>query len=228
MQFTIRSRAFALLLLSSVSLRQAAAEDARPTPLNAETTLPKEPAAADSADSGGATAAAAGADDKEGSATQQLRKIEDELAQVMDELVSARARAGVLAQALFRTALEVDVIRRSDDARLEHITLRLDGVPIHDSDGQALASDSASLFKGYVAPGMHELAIELTERAKESAEFGYVRSERYRIDVKNRRRTRVELIVRDDSDMAEEVAEGDDGTYQVSTELRVLYGKASD
>lgn len=160
--------------------------------------------------------------------SEQLQKLDDELAQVMDELVTARARAGVLAQALFRTALEVEVIRRADDARLEHVSLRLDGVPIHDSDGSALARDRAQLFEGYVAPGMHELAIELHERDKESAEFGYVRSERFRIDVKHKRRTHVELIVRDDSDMAEEAKAGDDGEYQVSTELRVRYEKARD
>jgi hypothetical protein len=75
---------------------------------------------------------------------------------------------------------------------------------------------------------MHELSIELREQDKEDAEFGYVRSERYRIDVKNKKKTRVELIVRDDSDMAEEAKDGDDGEYQVSTELRVIYSKVKD
>lgn len=157
-----------------------------------------------------------------------LRKIEEELARVMDELVSARARAAVLSQALFRTKLEVEVVRRADDTQLARIVLKLDGTPIHDSDGSALARDRAELFEGYVAPGMHELTIELTEQARENSAFGYVRSERYRIDIKPKLRTKVELIVRDDSDMAEEASEGDDGSYDVHTELRVSRHKVSD
>jgi hypothetical protein len=157
-----------------------------------------------------------------------LRKIEDELARVMDELVSARARAAVLSQALFKTKLEVEVFRRADDTQLARIVLKLDGLPIHDSDGSALARDRAELFEGYVAPGMHELTLELTEQARENSAFGYVRSERFRIDVKPKLRTKVELIVRDDSDMAEQASEGDDGSYDVQTELRVSRHKVSD
>jgi len=216
----MHARTCALLALSLLApaLRHAAADESKPAPKSAEVSEPSQATPASVAPAPSDTAADG----------ERLRKIEDELAEVMDQLVSARARAGVLAQALFRTALEVEVVRRADDLRLEHVTLRLDGVPVHDGDGSALAHDRARLFEGFVAPGMHELAIELHERAKESDEFGYVRSERYRIDVKNKQRTRVELIVRDDSDMAEEAREGDDGEYQVSTELRVIYTKVKD
>jgi hypothetical protein len=155
----------------------------------------------------------------------ELDQLEQELASVMDELVQARARAGVIARGLFQTELSVDVVRRADEQRLAHLTLTLDGVPVHDSDGAALARDSATLFSGYVAPGFHELGIELVENAKTSATFGYTRNERYRIELKKGQSTRVELVLHDDSDMAEEAAEGDHGEYQLETTVRVS-GKA--
>jgi hypothetical protein len=161
-------------------------------------------------------------------APDDLATIERDLASAMDELVAARARAGVVARALFRSQLAVDVVRRADDQRLAHVTLRLDGVPVHESDGSALATDRASLFTGYVAPGMHELGVELTEAARENADFGYVRRESFRIEVKKDRRTAVELVLRDDSDMAEEAADGDDGSYQLQTTLRVRTEKVRD
>ncbi|MEY4511359.1 MAG: hypothetical protein RLZZ450_3481 [Pseudomonadota bacterium] len=157
----------------------------------------------------------------EGERSKELDRLEQELAAVMDELVEARARAGVIARGLFQTELGVDVVRRADDQRLSHLRLTLDGVPVHDSDGSALGHDRATLFTGYVAPGFHELGIELVENAKEGASFGYTRSERYRIEVKKGRSTRVELVLRDDSDMAEEAAEGDHGEYQLQTSVRV-------
>jgi hypothetical protein len=154
--------------------------------------------------------------------------LEGELAQSMDELVQARARAGVLARALFRSQLAVEVVRRADGQRLSQLTVRLDGVPVHDSDGSALTRDRATLFTGYVAPGMHELSVELTEAAKENASFGYSRRETFRIELKKDRRTAVELVLRDDSDMAEEAADGDDGSYQLETTLRVRTEKVRD
>jgi hypothetical protein len=154
--------------------------------------------------------------------------LERDLASSMDELVQARARAGVVARALFRSQLAVRVIRRADGQRLSHLTLKLDGAPVHDSDGSALARDQATLFTGYVAPGMHELSVELSEAAKENASFGYTRRETFRIELKKDRRTSVELVLRDDSDMAEEAAEGDDGSYQLQTTLRVRTEKVRD
>lgn len=151
----------------------------------------------------------------------ELDRLEQELSAVMDELVEARARAGVIARGLFQTELGVDVVRRADDQRLSHLRLTLDGVPVHDSDGSALGHDRATLFTGYVAPGFHELGIELVESAKAGASFGYTRGDRYRIEVKKGRSTRVELVLRDDSDMAEEAAEGDHGEYQLQTSVRV-------
>jgi hypothetical protein len=158
----------------------------------------------------------------------ELLQLERELLAVMDELVSARARAGVLARTLFHTELEVEVIRRADAQDLTRVTLRLDGVTVHESDGSALAHDRAQLFRGFVTPGKHELAVELVEAGKDDARYGYTRSERYRIEVKKDRRTHVELVLRDDSDMAEEAAEGDEGEYQLDSTVRVTSSRAKD
>lgn len=150
-----------------------------------------------------------------------LSVLRADLASVMDELIAARARVSVIAKALFNTPLSIRVVRRADEQRLDHITLRLDGVPVHDSDGASLARGEADLFEGFAAPGVHEVAIEISEVSTLNADYRYVRSERFRFEIKKGMRTRVELIVRDKSDMAEELPEDDDGEYDVSTVLRV-------
>ncbi len=147
--------------------------------------------------------------------------VRTELSNVMDELIAARARVSVLSKALFNTPLSVHVVRRADEQRLSHLTLRLDGVPVHDSDGSALARGEADLYQGYATPGMHEVAIEVTEVAQANADYRYVRSERFRIALKKGMRTRVEFVLRDDSDMAEELPTDDEGEYDVRTRMRV-------
>jgi hypothetical protein len=139
---------------------------------------------------------------------------------VLDELIQARTRTAVLVKTLFRTPLEVWVVHRADEQRLARITLRLDGVPVHDSDGAALASGEAKLFSGFAAPGVHELSVEISEESRERSDYRYTRTERFRLEVSKETRTRIELVLRDDSDMAEELPEGDEGEYDVRTILR--------
>jgi hypothetical protein len=84
------------------------------------------------------------------------------------------------------------------------------------------------LFSGYIAPGVHEISVEVSEQAKENATYRYTRAERFRIETKKDTNTQVDVILRDDSDMAEELPEGDDGEYDVSTRVRVTPVKVKD
>jgi hypothetical protein len=151
-----------------------------------------------------------------------------ELSEVLDELIQARTRASVLAKSLFRTRIDINVLRRADDQQLVHVKLALDGVPVHESDGAALSNGEAHLFSGYVAPGVHEVSVEISEQAKENGTYRYTRAERFRIETKKDTSTQVDVLLRDDSDMAEELPEGDDGTYEVSTRVRVTPIKVKD
>jgi hypothetical protein len=153
--------------------------------------------------------------------TPDLSALRAELSEILDGLMQARTRATVLAKSLFNTRMDITLLRRADDQRLTHLKLLLDGVPVHDSDGSALGDREAKLFDGFVAPGAHEIGIEIAERAKADAAYQYVRSERFRIQVRRDTRTKIDIILRDRSDMAEELPEGDEGEYDVSTQVRV-------
>jgi hypothetical protein len=151
-----------------------------------------------------------------------------ELSEVLDELIQARTRASVLAKSLFRTRIDINVLRRADDQQLVRVKLALDGVPVHESDGAALSNGEAHLFTGYVAPGVHEISVEISEQAKENGTYRYTRAERFRIETKKDTSTQIDVLLRDDSDMAEELPEGDDGKYEVSTRVRVTPVKVKD
>jgi len=161
-------------------------------------------------------------------AEPDVSALSSELSSVLDELIQARTRASVLAKALFRTRIDINVLRRADDQQLVRIKLALDGVPVHDSDGAALRDDEAHMFSGFVAPGTHEISLEITEQAKENQAYRYTRAERFRIETKKHTSTQVDILLRDDSDLAEELPAGDDGKYDVSTRVRVTPIKVKD
>jgi hypothetical protein len=211
-----------LCLVSGARAEPPAPAKGTPAPAAA----PAAPAqAAPAQESGAALPSAAPAPAPSG---PDVSALSSELSAVLDELIQARTRASVLAKTLFRTRIDVLVTRRSDDQQLLRVRLALDGVPVHDSDGAALGEDEARLFSGYVAPGVHEVGIEISEQAKENATYRYTRKERFRIETKKDTSTQVEILLRDRSDMAEELPQGDDGKYQVSTRVRVTPVKVGD
>jgi hypothetical protein len=154
-------------------------------------------------------------------AAPDLSVVRQELQSVLDELIQARSRVSVLGKALFKTSLDVNVVRRADEQRLVHIVLSLDGIAVHDSDGKNLSRDEAQLFHGYAAPGMHELTIETTEEARANSAYRHTRSERFRFEVRRDTHTKVEIVLRDASDLAEELPQGDEGELDVRTLVRV-------
>ncbi len=228
----IRRQAMLILSLCCLGSQAVSAQDPTPqagsAPSDAEASqhASSEPAAAEPAP------AASSPDDNAATlgtaAEPDVDQLEKELASVLDELIQARTRTSVLVKTLFRTPIEVWVVRRADDQRLAHITLRLDGVPIHDSDGGALASGEAKLFSGFAAPGLHDLAIEISEQSKEHPDYRYVRAERFRLEVKRDTRTHIQLVLRDRSDMAERLPKGKTGEYDVRTVMRVRAEKVKD
>jgi hypothetical protein len=154
--------------------------------------------------------------------------LEKDLAAVLDELTQARARASVLVKSLFKTQIEVWVARRADDQRMERIVLKLDGIPVHDSNGSAIAREEARLFAGHAAPGLHELTVMVVEVSPRNGSYGYTREERFRFEIKKDTNTKIQLLLRDDSDMAEELPEDDEGEYQVKTRVRIERKKHGD
>jgi hypothetical protein len=178
----------------------------KPAPAPAEAAVPPAPAPAPEVE------------EKRGPDVSALQK---DLSAVLDELTQARARASSLVKALFGTRVSVTVARRADDQRLARIVLRFDGVPVHDSEGAALAREEASLFDGYAAPGVHELTVLVSEASPRKPDYSYTREEKFRFEVKKDSITKIRVLLRDDSDMAEELPEDDEGEYHVETTVRI-------
>jgi hypothetical protein len=163
------------------------------------------------------------AGDREGSkASGEIAALRQDLAQVMDELVQARARVGVLGKALFKTKVRVKIDNRAaPDQVAIHAGLWLDGAPIWKGEGSALADPERTLFEGFVTPGPHVLTFEVEQRARQDAAYRYTLHESYHFNVLRDRRTDLRLLLLDDSDMADDFADDEEGEYDVRTRFQV-------
>lgn len=155
-------------------------------------------------------------------ATSEAAAVREELAAVMDSLVSARARAALLGKSLFKTRVRVQLVNdAAGDQRLGKVALALDGNPIFRGDGSALNPEGAKLFEGYAAPGPHVLTVEIEQRARADESYRYSQTSSLRFVVPRGTLTDLKLVLDDDSDIAEDFADDGEGEYDVRLRLVV-------
>lgn len=148
--------------------------------------------------------------------------LERELSEVMDTLVQARARAAVLGKALWKTRVSVKVDNEAgEDQVAVRIGLWLDGAPVWSGDGSALGDPERVLFTGFIAPGQHVLTYEVEQRARVDEKYRYTQRASHRFTALRERRTELRLVLDDDSDIAEDFADDEEGEYDVRARLQV-------
>lgn len=156
-------------------------------------------------------------------AEPDLGPLRDELTSIMDELVQVRSRVAVLGRQLFRTKVRVVVQNRAgDETSLARVALELDGAPIFRSDAGGLdAEDGRQVFEGFAAPGPHVITIEAEQRQRADGDYRYTLRDAYRFEVLRDKLTEVTIILDDDSEIAEDFPDDEEGEYDVRTRVRV-------
>ncbi len=198
-----------------------AAASATPTSAAAATPAPETPAASqtEAATTPAATMPAASAI-AEGAG--EARAVREELSSVMDALVSARARAALLGKSLFETRVRVVLVNEAaEDQALGKVALFLDGNPIFRGEGSALNAEGAKLFEGYAAPGPHVLKVVIEQRSRHDDNYRYSQESALRFTVLREHLTDLKLVLDDDSDIAEDFADDQEGEYDVRLRLEV-------
>ena len=196
-----------------------------PAPTGAEASplaITPAPEAAATTPAPAAESPAPAPDSSEEAAKQDAQAVREELSGVMDALVSARARAALLGKSLFKTRVRVQLINEAaDDQQLGKVALALDGNPIFRGEGGTLDPEGAKLFEGYAAPGPHVLTVEIEQHAREDDAYRYSQTSSLRFVVPRGTLTDLTLVLDDDSDIAEDFKDDDEGEYDVRLRLEV-------
>lgn len=153
---------------------------------------------------------------------EQLAALRSDVAELIDDMVQARARAALLGKTLFKTRVALFVQNlAAPDPVLVRISLTLDGAPIFRGDGSALRGDEArQVFEGFVAPGPHVLTAELEQRSQRDAAYGYTLHDSYKFQAPRDKQSELTLQLDDDSDL-ESDKDTVRGEYDVRIKLRV-------
>ena len=151
----------------------------------------------------------------------EVASLQQELAQVMDDLVQARARVALLGKSLFKTRVRVQLDNRAADQIAVRVALFLDGAPIWSGDGSGVRDEKQiSVRRRGRAGAARARHRDRAARARDDA-YRYTLRNNYHFNVLRERRTDLKLVLDDDSDIAEDFKDDDEGKYDVRTRLEV-------
>lgn len=140
---------------------------------------------------------------------------------LLGEIAALRGRVASLTTTLFASKLRVVVETDDHDAaRITKLVITLDDGVIYTAPARFSAEDGKIVYEHAVAPGHHTLGIEVERSDARGKEFQSWQATKTSIIVPESKLLQAEILVEDDSDMAEDFPEDQDGEYELNVRVR--------
>ncbi|MBX3184137.1 MAG: hypothetical protein KIT72_01330 [Polyangiaceae bacterium] len=140
--------------------------------------------------------------------------------QLLGEIAALRGRVSALTTTLHASKLKVMVQTDGDDARISSLVITLDGGVVYRAPARFAAEEPRRVFEHGVAPGHHVVGVEIERYDARGKAYKTWQSSRFSIVVPDKKRVEAVFRVIDDSDMAEDFPEDQDGEYDLRVRLR--------
>jgi hypothetical protein len=147
------------------------------------------------------------------------------LDKLIADIATLRARVAALTTSLFSSKLRVYVHTDGDDARVQNFVVTLDDGVVFKGDPGFVAEDEKVVYEHAVAPGSHVVGIEIERQDARGAAYRTWQTTRFAIQVPERRTLEAIVTVEDDSNMASDFPDDQDGKYELGVKLRAKVAK---
>lgn len=139
---------------------------------------------------------------------------------LLGELVALHARVSALTSALYQNKLRVTLETDGDESRYAGLVITIDGAVVYTAPERFTGTEEAVVFERSVAPGPHVIGVEVERYDGRAPTFRSWQSTRYSVDVPEKQILQAHVMLSDDSEMGEFVAD-QSGRYEVGARLDV-------
>lgn len=139
---------------------------------------------------------------------------------LLGDIAALRSRVAALTTTLFKSKLRVYVETRGDDARISSFVVTLDDGVVYSASSQFSAEDEKVVYEHAVAPGHHFVGIEVERYDARGREYKTYQNSKFSVVVPESKLVEATVIVQDDSDMASDFPDDQDGEYDLRMRLR--------
>ena len=140
--------------------------------------------------------------------------------QLLSDIAALRSRVAALTTTLFKSKLRIIVETAGDDARITSFVVTLDEGVVFSSPDRFVADDEKTVYEHAVAPGHHVIGVEIEREDTRGQQYKTWQTSRFSVVVPDSQLLETHMVVTDDSDMAEDFPEDEDGEYDVEVRVR--------
>lgn len=139
---------------------------------------------------------------------------------LLGDIAALRSRVAALTTTLFKSKLRVVVETRDSDARIEALSVTLDDGVVFAAPARFSAADEQVVYEHAVAPGTHVIGLDVARYDPRKREYRSWQSSKFSIEVPDSRLVEAHFVLEDDSDMAVDFPDDQDGEYELRVRLR--------
>jgi hypothetical protein len=138
---------------------------------------------------------------------------------LLSRVAALRSRIAALTSALFSSKLRIEVRAAGDGVQLQALIVSLDGGVVYTAPARSGFEQPEVIYDHAVAPGPHVVSIEVERRDALNPQFSTWQESRFVVLVPEKKSLWTRLELDDESDMAEDFAEEDEGQYELRVKL---------
>ena len=139
---------------------------------------------------------------------------------LLGEIAALRSRVAALTTTMFASKLRVIVQTDGDDARITKFVVTLDDGVVYSAPDRFVAEDEKTVYEHAVAPGHHVVGVEIERYDARGREYQTWQASKFTVVVPEGKVLEALMQVEDDSDMAVDFPDDQDGEYELNVKLR--------
>ena len=139
---------------------------------------------------------------------------------LLGDIAALRARVASLTTTMFKSKLRVSLETEGDDARITKLVVTLDDGVVFVAPPRFVADDEKTVYEHAVSPGHHVLGVEIERVDARGREYKTWQSSKMSLVVPESKTLEALVSLEDDSDMAVDFPEDEDGEYELNVKLR--------
>jgi hypothetical protein len=139
---------------------------------------------------------------------------------LLAQIAALRSRVAAITTTLYKSKLRVVVEADADDAAVAGFAVTLDDGIVYTAPERFSPSEPQVVYFHAVAPGQHVVGVDIERYDARNRQYRTFQSSKFTVVVPENRTLEASFTVEDDSDMAEDFPDDQDGEYDLRVRLR--------
>lgn len=139
---------------------------------------------------------------------------------LLSQIAALRSRVAALTTTLYKSKLKVAIATEGDDARIAGLVVTLDDGVVYSAPERFAPAEFQTVYAHAVAPGHHVIGVEVERYDARNREYRTFQTSKFTVVVPEGRTLSATVVLEDDSDMAVDFPDDEDGKYKLVVKLR--------